>query len=200
MGAIDLKRAAIAAAVALAGSLLVVPNAWAHIPQWGDPGEENRLEDIDVSVAYYQQLAAGDQVDIFSFTGVAGQHLHVGVNIPAIDGLDDYGISIALLGPGLPSDDFGLLPSSYPEAPGAVVYPTTTGDDFFEPFTQTRYWGRQGIELELPADGTYYVLAWHPQGSPGKYVIDFGREESFGLTELLRLPYWWVRVHLFFRP
>jgi hypothetical protein len=70
--------------------------------------------------------------------------------------------------------------------------------DFFEPFTQTKYWGRQQIDLSLPANGAYYLLVWQPDGQPGKYVLDTGYEEVFQLADLIRFPVWWLRVHIFF--
>lgn len=199
MAVILIRHFALTAFIAFL-ALVFVAAAYAHLPTWGKPGEENRLDDIRVSVAYYQEIAAPDQVDIFSFSANAGEHLHAGVNIPAIDGLESYGVTMALLGPGLPPEGLADLPPGHPQAEGAIIYPSVAGEDFFEPFTQTSYWGRQTAEIDLPADGTYYILAWQPEGSTGKYVIDIGETEEFGLLAFLKLPYWWVRVHQFFRP
>ena len=79
-----------------------------------------------------------------------------------------------------------------------MIFPSRVTEDFFEPFTQTNYWGRQEINLNLPSAGTYYLLVWQPDGKAGKYVLDTGRAEVFGPGDLFRFPIWWVRVHIFF--
>ena len=42
------------------------------------------------------------------------------------------------------------------------------------------------------------LLVWSPAGQAGKYVIDTGTQEVFGLTDLLRFPVWWLQVHYYF--
>jgi hypothetical protein len=79
-----------------------------------------------------------------------------------------------------------------------MIFPTETTSDFFEPFTQTNYWGRQRADITLPADGTYYILIWNPEGKPGKYVMDSGRVETFSPQDIFLFPVWWLRVQLFF--
>lgn len=192
-----LRHILILAAIS-AASLLLAPQAYAHLPTWGEPGGENIIEDVDVSVAFYQDIETGSQLDTFTFQGEAGQHLHAGINIPAVDGLEDYGVTLALLGPGLPAEGLAQLPREHADAEGALIFPSEQGADFFEPFTQTNYWGRQTVEMDLPASGEYHLLVWNPDGRTGKYVLDVGEEEVFGLPGFLKLPYWWVRVHLFF--
>ena len=181
-----------------AASLLVVSVAYAHLPNWGEPGGENHIDDIDVSVAFYQDIEEGSQVDTFTFQGEAGQHLHAGINIPAVAGLEDYGVTMALLGPGLPPAGLAGLPVEPTDVAGALIFPTEQGENFFEPFTQTRYWGRQTVEMGLPASGEYHLMVWNLDGRTGKYVIDIGEKEEFGLLGFLKLPYWWVKVHRFF--
>ena len=131
-----IKQLVALSAVVFSSSMLFTTTAYAHLPSWGKPGEENRLDNIAVSVAYYQELIAPDQIDLFTFTATAGEHLHVGISIPAVSGLEDYDVSLALLGPGLPPEGIGSLPAGHADAPGAVIYPAAQGEDFFEPFTQ----------------------------------------------------------------
>lgn len=181
-----------------AASLCFAPFAYAHLPAWGEAGGENQIDDMDVSTAFYQEIKDGTQVDTYTFTGEAGQFLHAGINIPAVKGMEDYGVTMALLGPGLPAAGLGELPEAHADAEGALIFPSEVSDDFFEPFTQTRYRGRQTVEMELPASGEYHIMVWNPDADTGKYVIDVGEREAFGLLEILKMPYWWVRVHLFF--
>ena len=65
-----------------------------------------------------------------------------------VQGLEDYGVSVALFGPGLPTADYAALPPGSPADLGAAVFPTPPGADFFEPFTQTNYWGRQRLDVD----------------------------------------------------
>ena len=178
--------------------LFTATPASAHRPGWGDADGVTEIADIVTSFAFYRDLSSAAQVDVYTLTAKAGDHLHAGINIPAVGGLENYGVSVALFGPGLPEVDHELLPPDHPEDLGAVVFPTRKGEDFFEPFTQTNYWGRQRIEMDLPETGVYYVVVWHPTGATGKYVMDVGTAEVFGPGDLFQFPIWWVRVHAFF--
>ena len=189
---------------ALIGIVLVtilffaVPGASAHRPGWGNDSGATQIDNLSTSLAFYRDLKAPAQVDVYTFQGQVGEHLHAGISIPAISRLESYGVNMALMGPGLPEADHESLPADHPEGLGAIIIPNTPGKDFFEPFTLTSYWGRQRIEFNLPASGTYYLLVWNPSGATGKYVMDTGEAEVFSPGDLLRFPVWWVRVHAFF--
>lgn len=178
---------------------VVVPSAQAHRPDWTEGAGATAVTNLTTSTAFYRELRSATEVDVYTFTAPAGEPLHAGINIPAIAGLENYHVAVALFGPGLPQDvGLWVLPAEAPEGLGVVVFPSETGADFFEPFTQTNYWGRQRLELKLPAAGTYYLVVWNPTGALGKYVLDVGTEEVFGLADLFQFPLWWVRVHDFF--
>ncbi len=195
-----LLQRGIGAAVILGWLFTAAAPASAHRPVWGD-GTANGvmpIENLSTSFAFYRDISAAAQAEVYTFEAKAGEHLHAGINIPAIPGLENYGVSVALLGPGLPAVNHALLPENHPENLGGLIFPTARGADFYEPFTQTNYWGRQRVELDLPQTGTYYLLVWQPDGLPGKYVLDTGSAEVFGPADLLAFPGWWVRVHMFF--
>ena len=177
--------------------LTAAPGVSAHRPVWGE-GQLLEIENLTTSFAFYRELTSSSQVDVYAFEARAGEHLHAGINIPAISELESYGVSVALLGPGLPEADYTLLPADHPEGLGAIVAPSAPGEDFFEPFTQTNYWGRQRLDLSLPETGTYYLAIWNPDGATGKYVLDTGTVEVFSPLDLFGFPLWWVQVHLFF--
>ena len=177
--------------------LLTATQAAAHKPLWGD-GNQLEIPNLTTSFAAYRALETADQVDTFVFTAEAGQTLQGSITIPQIEGLGDFGVRAALFGPGLPEADHEALPADHPEEVGTAVYPSRNTEPFFEPFTQTNYWGRQQFETTLPQDGTYYLLIWHPDGERGKYVLATGTEERFAPVDLFRFPVWWVRVHIFF--
>ena len=54
------------------------------------------------------------------------------------------------------------------------------------------------MEINLPEPGKYYLVVWQPNGNSGKYVLDIGTEEVFGIGDIFSFPIWWVKVHLFF--
>ena len=182
----------------LALLLWAAPTASAHRPDWGEASGVTEIADIVNSVAFYRDLTGADDVDAYVFTARAGDRLHAGINTPVVQGLEDYGASVALFGPGLPTADYAALPPGSPADLGAAVFPTRPGADFFEPFTQTNYWGRQRLEVDLLMAGTYYLVVWHPAGAAGKYVLDVGTAEVFGPGDLFQFPIWWLRVHAYF--
>lgn len=185
--------------VGLIAVLAVVPAVSAHRPLWdGNGAGVTEIPNLTTSFAVYRDLESVEQVDFYTFEAEAGDELYAGVNVPAVRGLEDYVVSVALVGPGLPEAAHDALPAERPEGLGALVFASQISEDFYEPFTQTNYWGRQRIEMDLPESGTYYLLVWNPDGRAGKYVLDVGREEVFGPGDLFRFPIWWVRVHAFF--
>ena len=66
-----------------------------------------------------------------------------------------------------------------------MIYPSSNGEDFFEPFTQAYYWGRQRVYINLSEPEKYYLVVWQPNGNNGKYVLDIGTEEVFGIGDIL---------------
>ena len=180
-------------------AILLIPfsSVFAHRPLWGEQYGPIEIPNLSTSFAVYRDLAP-DQIDVYIFKAKTGQELHAGIQIPAVKGLRGYGVTVALFGPGLPEADPNALPPDHPDDLGAMIFPSRVTEDFFEPFTQTNYWGRQEIEFNLPSAGTYYLLIWQPDGQAGKYVLDTGRAEVFGPGDLFRFPVWWIRVHIFF--
>jgi hypothetical protein len=172
-------------------------SASAHTPIWGDENGVMTIPNLVTSYAYYRDLPAG-KVDAYTFEGKLGQKLHAGMQIPAVKGLENYTVTMVLFGPGLPEANHDQLPPEHPEDLGALIFPSKATNNFFESFTQTLYWGRQSIETTLPADGSYYILVWQPDGTAGKYVMDTGHREDFGVSSIFLFPVWWVQVHLFF--
>lgn len=190
-----LKRALILIVIALV-SLIPFSNVSAHRPVWGDENVTT-IDNLTTSFAFYRNLPA-DKVHVYTFAGKQGQSIHAGINIPAVKGLEDYSVNMALFGANLPEANHDLLPPEHPENLGALIFPSKVSANFYEPFTQTFYWGRQSIDMSLPADGEYYLVVWQPNGIAGKYVMDSGRIEEFGLGDLFLFPIWWLRVHFFF--
>lgn len=209
--------------LALLAMFFIVPPASAHRPEEGADAGPTMIPDPNTSYAYYRQIDSPTDVHTYTFTGQADQFFHAGINIPQIKGLEDFEVTMALLGPGLPAlggeagdpddplhaasesehqphDTHTLsLPAGF-DTPiyNGIILKSQPGEDFFEPFTQTNYWGKQQIDLNLPDSGTYTLVVWSPEGETGKYVLDTGTEEVFSPADLLRFPKWWLDTRLFF--
>lgn len=193
----------------LLGLFFMVPAADAHRPEQGVENGLTEIPDSSTSFAYYRDFDSENTFHVYSIPGEAGKEFHAGINIPQLDGLQRYGVTLALFGPGLPDVnlpdiDFASFPATGLESQvadgsvGAVIAPSEVSKDFYEPFTQTNYWGRQSLDITFPADGEYYLLVWQPEGLPGKYVLDTGRAEVFGPGDLLRFPVWWWNTRAYF--
>lgn len=208
----------------LLGLFVAVPDVYAHRPEPGSEDGVTVIPDPTTSYAYYREISTPQEVHVYQFQAEAGQFFHAGINVPQLEGLEAFGITMALLGPGLPplserephphvSDDghdHGAGPHNAVQVPefliadldfdghGGLVLESEKSKDFFEPFTQSRYWGRQTVELDLPESGTYYLLIWNPKGNTGKYVLDTGTEEVFGPADLFRFPVWWLNIRVYF--
>ena len=209
--------------LALLAMFFIVPVASAHRPEEGVDVGLTLIPDPTTSFAYYRQLDSSVDVHKYTFEGQAGQFFHAGINIPQISGLEDFRVTMALLGPGLPVLDSSeqdsashshsdstdqyhehnestiTLPDVFnTDGYNGMIIENLPGEDFFEPFTQTHYWGRQQIDLHLPQSGTYKLVIWNLEGELGKYVLDTGTKEVFGPTDLLRFPIWWLNTRLYF--
>jgi hypothetical protein len=211
--------------ICLLAVLFVTPIAYAHRPGEDNLDGLTEIPDPEISFAYYRQLDSSSPMDVYSFEGQGGQFFHAGINIPQLSGLENYQVNIALLGPGFPPLDSAIrsqdthahggpnpedhveeilladlpIPSDINlEQIGGLFVANQDGEDFFEPFTQTRYWGRQELDINLPEDGRYYLLVWNPEGAEGKYVLATGTQEVFEPADLLRFPIWWLNTRLYF--
>jgi monofunctional biosynthetic peptidoglycan transglycosylase len=93
-----------------------------------------------------------------------------------------------LLGPGLPDV---LLPFEIPKDLGGLVLDTRDAEkpkDFYEPFTGTSSWILREQDVKLPDAGRYYVVAYDPDGKPGKLWAALGRKEAWGAKDMLKMP------------
>lgn len=191
--------------ISIAGVFFAVPNVHAHRPEEALVDGVTEIPDPKTSFAYYRDFDTGRFLHLYSVSGTAGTPFHAGIQIPQIDGLENYGVTLGLFGPGLPEIDLRSLslPSTIEAGPvleqmGGIIAPTEITEDFYEPFTQTRYWGRQSLDIQFPETGEYYLVIWQADEFPGKYVLDTGRAEVFSPGDLLRFPIWWWNTRAYF--
>lgn len=181
--------------VILAATVVVASPALAHRPAFsgGHTGPETayRIEDVTHSMVLYQEVGCtGSQLWLRFDRPSADVPLFVQLGVPAIPRLADYRPVVAVLAPGLPAAPAGL-PFAVPQGLGAVVLEASaTPTEFNEPFTGTRSWILREETLSLALPGAGYVVAWHPQGAPGKLWVAVGTKERFSLLDLFRFPGW----------
>lgn len=163
--------------------------------------ESFKLTNIEESQAIYSQLKKDNDVNIFRFSGKAGQQFYTQLMVPNIDGNRELLLNLVITGPFTEANYLEQYTPVFGRSlRGYVIAPGNNRKRFFEPFTQTSYLKKQQFSIELPADGTYYILVYSPVGQRGKYVIAVGEKEKFGVRDLLQYPTTWFRVNYWFNP
>lgn len=164
-------------------------SAWAHrlVPDDGTHTSSDAallIEDPDLSQVVYHEVTTESNALWMRLERLEGDTVYWQLGMPAIDGLEDYRPTVVLLGPGLPEVD---VPFDIPEGLGGIVT-TTAGLDaepFSEEFTGTEDLIVKETTFEVPASGTYYLVAYEPDGAPGKFWLAIGKREAFGLSDIL---------------
>ncbi len=181
--------------VAVAAAVAVTSPALAHRPAFsaGHTGPESAyvIEDVTHSMVLYQEVGCpASQLWLRFDRPSADVPLFVQLGVPVIPRLANYRPVMAVLAPGLPAAPAGL-PFAVPDGLGALVLEANaTPTEFNEPFTGTRSWVLREETLSLALPGTGYVVAWHPQETPGKLWVAVGTKERFSMLDLLRFPGW----------
>ncbi|MBN2380354.1 hypothetical protein JXM67_11200 [candidate division WOR-3 bacterium] len=177
----------------LTALLIMSSLAVAHKPLSNPPGTSDfsgaiEIEEPDVSYVVYHEVTEERPRVWLRLEAEAGYNLYVSLGVPVIDRLTDYHPAVAVIGPGLPDKEFDF---QIPHDMGAVVFTTDDIDEprfFHEPFTGTDSWIYVEEWLTLPETGTYYVVAYHPENTPGKLWVAPGTKERWGIIDIFTLP------------
>ena len=161
----------------------LIVNDGSHV----DAGSALVVAEPHVSQLILHEVSAGNQEVWLTFQGYAGDAIYLQLGVPVTEALAAYRPAIALVGPGLPAAD---LPFAIPSGAGAVTFEADDFEpEFFsEPFTGTESWIYVEQTVELQADGEYFIVGYHPDGAAGKLWVAFGKEEAFGVPDIL--AYW----------
>ncbi|MBH75061.1 MAG: hypothetical protein CL896_04635 [Dehalococcoidia bacterium] len=168
-------------------------NAYAHIPylasdKHNSPESALEIEDITISSVVYQTIHDNSPESWIKFDGIKGETLYFQMGVPKLSRLQNYRPDVVLF---TYSDiehrkytdtiqkDKGLRYSSY-----NIKNP----EIFHEPFTNTTSWVLFEKNLVLPETGTYFLTSFSEQSQTGKLWIAIGKEESFGISDLGKLP------------
>jgi NADH dehydrogenase [ubiquinone] 1 alpha subcomplex assembly factor 1 len=173
--------------------LLTCGSAFAHQPTISDGSAVDaahaiKFKDVQVSRVVYHKVAAKALQLWITFEVDQPQKLRLQLGVPFIERLQEYRPTLVLLGPGLPKVD---LPFENPGGTGGLIFDTRDAGPprvFHEPFTGTSSWILSEHDVQLPAVGRYYVVAYEPSGKPGKLWVALGQKEAFGVKDILMLP------------
>jgi len=185
----------------VATAVLAMPVS-AHVPVFSDgsavdPQSAIEVADVTVSrVVYHEVTESAPQLWV-TFPGQAGRQVPFRLGVPLIDRLAGFRPALAVLGPGLPQVD---LPFPSPPGLGGILVQAEPGaqlEVFHEHFTGTESWIVGDLDLNLPEDGRYYLVAYVPSGDSGKLWVAMGDREVFGPDDIASLPATINRVRAF---
>lgn len=182
-------KQALAAVVLLALPVLTL----GHVPiptdkPATDPADAIVVKDITLSQVAYFEVTEDTPRLWFTFDTIEAASLWLQLGVPYIDRLSDYRPAVAVLGLGLPPVS---LPFAVPDGLGGVILDSATAGEpefFFEKFTGTESWILGTLDQALPQAGKYYIVAYVPDGRPGKLWVAIGKRDEFTLAELASFP------------
>jgi len=150
---------------------------------------ENSLSipDPQISWAMYGELE--NNVLFYKFVADEKEPIYVSLVIPALDGLEEFSPSIAVIteqenmGPIIlnTNEKNTSIPFGLPEGYTGIVFDYDgkfSNNVSYEPFTQVNYWERQEIRIDSVNPGTYY-LAVFDTSENGKFTLAVGEVEDF---------------------
>ena len=159
----------------------------AHVPYIEDKdypeGKDFVITDADQSKAFYAYL---DEDDFDGFEIVLDEpgRLYVNTLIPFCREYAYYDVNFALVGEGLDEPN-AELPFELDQGHGAIVYQPEFKEwadrpFMYEMFSDRRYFEGPRYTIPQAPAGTYRLVLWHAQGTPGDYIAVVGRAEKFG--------------------
>ena len=165
---------------------------FAHIPFIAEDNHSNKesafeLDDIYISKVIYQRITKNNPESWISFDAKKEETLYFQMGIPYIESLEDYQPSIALLLPSFKADfksTEDILNDKVQIFHSSQFNNTSV---FHEPFTQTKSWILFEQYINLPEDGTYFLVSFSPSKQNGKLWIAIGKKEVFNLQDISKL-------------
>ena len=168
-------------------------DAYAHIPyvasdKHNSPESALEIEDMTISSVVYQTIHNEAPESWIKLNGIKGETLYFQMGIPKLNRLQSYRPDLALL---RYSDiEQNKYTDTIPKGKGLRYssYNIKNPEIFHEQFTNTTSWVLFEKNLVLPETGTYFLPSFSEQLQTGKLWIAVGKEESFGISDLGKLP------------
>ncbi len=145
--------------------------ALAHQPRLVQGGEVTLVQNPEISQAFYGELLG--QAQVFE-----------------IDANGDFNLAVSLLVPQVESARKDLAVEIYRSLESdlaliaALDGPRYDWSEFYEPFGGNNYWQGPAMKEKVVA-GKYVIRVFSPSNL-GKYVLVFGEQENFSLSEIVR--------------
>lgn len=183
--------------------IFVSTSVYAHKPIFSDGTNTSidkaiKVDNPEISWAVYGELTEESDVQYYVIDGEKGMDLYVQMTIPKIEGNEDFTPSIAILCKEFEKPE-NEVPFEVPQGYGVkIIEPTEIQEEFFEPFTQTRYYFRQEETIKLENDSPYYIVVYDQEGEEGKYTLAIGKKEEFGIKDILMFPFTWLKVRFWY--
>lgn len=188
-----LNRALISAGIGIS-LLLAGSNGFTHVPYLEEDDFSAEapfvVKNIPQSKAMYGWLDGPADVDHFVMQIDEPTRIYMHTNIPYCAEYEDFTVTYALTGPGLPEPD-AELPVQLPEGHGAVI----VRDDFatvaerpvmYERFSSRVYYEGPAYSIDVETPGEYSMIVWHDSQDVGDYVAVIGKAEQFGPVDIWR--------------
>jgi hypothetical protein len=146
------------------------------------------VTDVENSKSVSAQLQTPDDVDFYRITLTGPARIVFGSNVPFCRQYAGFGVSMALIGPGLPPSETAI-PVALQPGDGVVVIKDEPGDPaqrpvFFEPTSGRQSWRGPKYSMSQAPAGTYTLAVWNEQGRTGDYIAVIGEAEYFGPAEI----------------
>jgi hypothetical protein len=146
------------------------------------------VTDVENSKAISAQLRTPADVDFYRITLAEPARIAISSNVPFCQQYAEFGVSMALIGQGLPVPD-SPIPVALRSGDGAVVIRDDLRDPeqrpvFFEPNSGRQSWRGPKYALPQAPPGTYTIAVWNEQGRTGDYIAVIGEGEYFGPAEI----------------
>jgi hypothetical protein len=176
-------------------SILLIPSASAHVPDFGGGGDSletaAHVHNPLKSWAIYDELHESGEAHYFSTHLDEGQRLRLQFFSPD----QDFVPSVAIMGPGIETND--TLPAfvEIPEDSGVFFIEGERQDEAeYEPFTPASYYYFVDFDWDVTDHGDYFIAVFHAD-DVGKYGMAIGYVEEFTLGEWLTVPIDTVGIH-----
>lgn len=177
-------------ALPLAALLLAPLTALAHVPFLEEadytPERPYVVKDITNSKSIHARIGTPGDVDIYVMDVTAPLRIFTQTDIPWCPQYEDFGVSYALTGPGLPPPAIPL-PVELPPGHGAVVVRDNVAAGrrtWDEPFSGRRMWVGDSFALDDAPPGRYQMVVWNERDQTGDYIAVIGEDEIFNAPEL----------------
>jgi len=145
------------------------------------------FKDVQISRVVYHEVTLQAPRVWITFELGRPQQLRLQLGVPLIERLRDYRPVVASLESGCPK---WTCLSSFPANPaaGSSIHETRRPGPSTSRSPETNSWILSEQNVELPAAGRYYVVAYEPSGRPGKLWVALGTKEAFEAKDLIELP------------